>query len=71
MTTNDTSPDQVIWWLNYVEQVNPYISFIPDKDNVITDCNNSGNEMITNMAILITTVVVVVVKFMMLMEAVW
>ncbi len=35
ITTIDTSPDHVIWWINYVEQYNPYIHFIHCKDNVI------------------------------------
>ncbi len=35
ITTNNTTPDCVIWWLNYAEQFNPYIHFIPGKDNVI------------------------------------
>ena len=37
ITTNNTTPDRVIRWLNYVEQYNPYIHFIPGKDNVIAD----------------------------------
>ncbi len=37
ITTNNTTPDCFICWLNYVEQFNPYIQFIPHKDNVIAD----------------------------------
>ncbi len=37
ITTNNTTPDRVICWLNYVEQFNPYIQFIPGKDTVIAD----------------------------------
>ncbi len=37
ITTNNTTPDRIIHWLNYVEQFNPYIYFIPGKDNVIAD----------------------------------
>ncbi len=35
--TNNTTPDHVIRWLNYVKQFNPYIHFIPYKDNIIAD----------------------------------
>ncbi len=35
--TNNTTPDHVICWLNNVKQYNPYIHFIPDKDNVIAN----------------------------------
>ena len=37
ITTNNTTPDRVIRWLNYIEQYNPYIHFIPGKDNVVAD----------------------------------
>ncbi len=37
ITTNNTTPDCIICWLNYVEQFNPYIHFIPNKDNVIVN----------------------------------
>ncbi len=37
ITTNNTTPDCVIHWLNYVEQFNPYIHFIPGNDNIIVD----------------------------------
>ncbi len=36
-TKNNTMPNFIIFWLNYVEQFNPYIHFIPGKDNVIAD----------------------------------
>ncbi len=35
ITTNNTTPDCVISWINYVEQFNPYIHFISGKNNVI------------------------------------
>ncbi len=35
ITTNNTTPDCVIHWFNYIEQFNPYIHFIPGKDNII------------------------------------
>ncbi len=35
ITTNNTTPDIVIPWLNYVEQFNPYIQYIPGKGNII------------------------------------
>ncbi len=38
--TNNTTPDRVIRWLNYIEQFNPYIHFIPDKDNVIANTHS-------------------------------
>ncbi len=37
ITTNNSTPDHVICWLNYVEQYNSYIHFIPGKGNVIAD----------------------------------
>ncbi len=37
ITTNNTTPDCVICWLNYVKQFNSYIHFIPDKDNIISN----------------------------------
>ncbi len=37
ITTNNTTPDLVIHWLNYIEQFNPYIHFISGKDNVIAN----------------------------------
>ncbi len=37
ITTNNTTPDLIICCLNYVEQFNPNIYFIPGKDNVIAD----------------------------------
>ncbi len=37
ITTNNITPDHVICWLNYIEQFNPYIHFIPGKDNVIAN----------------------------------
>ncbi len=37
ITTNNTTPDRIICWLNYIEQFNPYIHFIPGKDNVIAN----------------------------------
>ncbi len=36
-TTNKTTPDFIICWLNYVEQCNPYIHFVLGKVNVIAD----------------------------------
>ncbi len=35
--TNNTTSDCTIQWLNYIEQLNPYIHFIPGKDNVISN----------------------------------
>ncbi len=32
-----TTPDHVIGCLNYVEQYNPYIHFIPGQDNIIAN----------------------------------
>ncbi len=37
ITTNNTTPDCIICWLNYIEQFNPCIHFIPSKDNGIAD----------------------------------
>ncbi len=37
LTPNKTTPDCVIFWLNYVEQLNPYLYFVPGKDNVIAE----------------------------------
>ncbi len=37
ITTNNITLVCVIHWLNYVEQYNPYIHFIPGKDNVIAE----------------------------------
>ncbi len=37
ITTNNTTPDSIICWLNYVELFNPYIHFIPGKGNVIAN----------------------------------
>ncbi len=36
-TTNNTTPDCIICWFNYVEQYIPYIHFISGKDNVIAN----------------------------------
>ncbi len=36
ITTNNTTPDHIIQWLIYDELFNPYIHFIPGKDNVIS-----------------------------------
>ncbi len=36
-TTNNTMPDCVVRWLNYIEQFNPYIHFILGKDKVIAN----------------------------------
>ncbi len=35
ITTNNTTPDCIICWLNYVKHFDPYIHFIPGKENVI------------------------------------
>ncbi len=37
ITTNNTTQDHVICWLNYIEQFNPYIHYLPGKDNVIAN----------------------------------
>ncbi len=37
ITTNNTTPDHIIQWLNCIEQFNPYIHFIPGKGNVIAN----------------------------------
>ncbi len=37
ITTNNTTHDHVICWLNYIKQFNPYIHFVPGKDNIIAD----------------------------------
>ncbi len=37
ITTINTTPDHVIWWLNYIKQCNPYIHLIPDNNIVIAD----------------------------------
>ncbi len=37
ITTNNTTPDRVVCWLNHNKQFNPDIHFIPGKDNVIAD----------------------------------
>ncbi len=37
ITTNNTTPNNVICWLNYVEQFNSYIHFIPGKVNDIAN----------------------------------
>ncbi len=35
--TNNTTPDQIICWLYYFEQFNPYNHFMSGKDNIISD----------------------------------
>ncbi len=37
ITTNNKTPYHIICWLNYVKQFNPYIHFIPGKDNNVAD----------------------------------
>ncbi len=37
ITTNNTMPDCIIQWLNYIKQFNPYIQFIPGKGSIIAD----------------------------------
>ncbi len=37
ITTNNTTPDCVIYWFNYIEQFKTYIHCIPGKDSVIDD----------------------------------
>ncbi len=37
ITTNNTTPEHDICWFSYIEQFNPYIHFIPGKDNDIAD----------------------------------
>ncbi len=34
-TTNNNSADHIICWLNYVDQFNPHIHFIPGKANIM------------------------------------
>ncbi len=36
-STNNTTHDCVICWLNYIEESNPYIHFIPGKDSIIAN----------------------------------
>ncbi len=45
ITTNNNTPNQVICWLNYIEQFNPYIHFIPDKDNIIANTLSQLNRL--------------------------
>ncbi len=37
ITTHNITPDHFICWLSYVEEYNPYIPFIPGKENEIAD----------------------------------
>ncbi len=37
ITFNNTTLDCITCWLNYVEQFNPYIQFIPCNDNIIVN----------------------------------
>ncbi len=37
ITTNNTTPDHIICWLNHFKQFNPYNHFIPGKDNVVAN----------------------------------
>ncbi len=37
ITTNNTTPEHVIHWPNYIKQFNPYIHFIPGKVNIIAN----------------------------------
>ncbi len=37
ITTNNTTPDCIMCWLNYIVQFNPYIHFVPGKVNSIAD----------------------------------
>ncbi len=37
ITSNNSTSDHIICWLNYVKQFNPYTLYIPGKDNVIAN----------------------------------